>query len=244
MFCIMITGKDKCREHMAKQSVVNFLEQDYQDKTLVILNHSADYVVKTQQDHLENVYEFYIDKDSDKDPLTLGDMRNIGLAMVPPNAVWTTWDDDDYRKPTYLSTMMRAMQSANADVLCFTKRLEYNTNTGLVWGMSLDTGFPLVFAKQDMRILYEKLDKMEDTNLISRAKELGLKVKIYKNDPHLYVRMVHTNNTSLYVNPAKSSIQSGSKSSPYREYNIDDVTRNCVNTFMSTYFKKGIECHG
>ena len=65
-----------------------------------------------------------------------GNLRNIGLAMVPPDAIWTTWDDDDYRAPIYLSVMQKEMAKHDAHVLTFTERIEFNANTGYVWQMT------------------------------------------------------------------------------------------------------------
>ena len=250
IYCIMVTGKDDCRENFAKQSVDNFNSQDYPRKQLIILNHSPNYkVIHAIHD---NINEFVIDKEANK--MTLGDLRNIGLAMVPPDAIWTTWDDDDCRAPNYLSVMQNEMAKHDAHVLTFTERIEFNANTGYVWQMIRKSGFAILFAKQDMRILYESLDTMEDTKMLDTARALGKKVHIYNNnDPNMYIRTVHGNNTSLYANKYKNSIaeiethQKENTDSQgiqdYIERDIDPEHANNVRGFMSTYYKKGIECY-
>ena len=243
MFCIMTTGKDPCRQSMAQQSLFNFLQQDYKgEKTLVILNQSTTSVINASTaESNSHIFEYFIDKEANN--LTLGDVRNIGLAMVAPNSIWTTWDDDDYRATNYLTTMTRRM--SNADVLVFTDRLEYNANNGHVWQIRLKTGFPVVFAKQDMRILYKQKDTMEDTQLITDFLALGKSVRIYDNhsDPQLYVRMIHSNNTSNYVNRFKTGATKQHEHNTYQEYPIDAKLEQSVSSFMSTYFKTGIQCH-
>lgn len=250
IYCIMVTGKDDCRENFAKQSVDNFNSQDYPRKKLIILNHSPNYkVINAIHD---NIHEFVIDKEANK--MTLGDLRNIGLAMVPPDAIWTTWDDDDFRAPNYLSVMQNEMAKHDAHVLTFTERIEFNANTGYVWQMIRKSGFAILFAKQDMRILYESLDTMEDTKMLDTARALGKRVYIYSNnDPNMYIRTVHGNNTSLYAGKYKNKIaeiethQKENTDSQgiqdYIERDIDPEHANNVRGFMSSYYKKGIECY-
>lgn len=251
----MVTGKDACREHFARQSIANFNQQDYANKRLIIINH-ASYVLldnanKSNSNTSTNksnsninsntIVEFHVDKDANS--LTLGDLRNIARAMVPLDAVWTTWDDDDYHAPNYISTMMKEL--GRADVLVWTRRLEFNANTGMVWKMELTTGFaPLMFARQDMRMLYNRKDAMEDVHLLDVAKDLGKRIVVFQNEPKLYIRTVHENNTSLYVDKYKTFIApEPKKKGQYIESNIDANDANIHRTFMSSYFKDGIECY-
>ncbi len=238
--CLMVTGKDPCRILFARKAVHNFREQDYGPKRLVIVNHGAENVLPAPApavaDGQGDVVEFRVEKT--QNALTLGDLRNIARALVPPGAIWTTWDDDDYRAPRYLTTMIREMGSA--DVLAWTRRTEFNANTGLVWGMELSTGFnALIFARQDMRLLYSRQDTMEDTHLIEAARRLGKRVIVYRNDPAIYVRTVHANNTSLYVDKYKTAVPLGKKNT-YSEFALDAPS---TRTFMSSYFKQGLECY-
>lgn len=243
--CIMITGKNACREHFAKRAIDNFYEQDYPNKRLVIINHSPDYRV-LQSDKSDMIYEFHVPKTP---PTTLGDLRNIALAMVPPDAIWTTWDDDDYRAPDYLSIMLNALNKTNADVLAFKHRTEYNINNGFVWNIHLETGFPLLFAKQDMRVLYKRQDTMEDTDMLSNYRKLGKKITIHDNDPRLYIRLVHGSNTSLYVDRNKEHVASttsapstASPSFPYSENTVSESESERVQNLVNNFYSEGIAC--
>jgi hypothetical protein len=235
---LMITGKNACREHFAKRAIDNFYEQDYPNKQLIIINHSPDYRV-LQNNESDMVHEFYVEK---TEHIKLGDLRNIALAMVPPDAVWTTWDDDDYRAPNYISVMMKAMRSANADVFAFKHRTEYNINNGYVWNSHLLTGFPLLFAKQDMRVLYKRIDTMEDMEMISGYRSLGKKVELYENDPRLYIRLVHGSNTSLYVDPDKRSIGPATANATFYESPVADLEIERVQNLVDNFYSAGIEC--
>jgi hypothetical protein len=131
------------------------------------------------------------------------------------------------------------------DVLVFTDRLEYNANNGHVCQIKLATGFPLVFAKQDMRVLYQQKDTMEDTRLVSDFKALSKSIRIYDNhdDPQLYIRMIHSNNTSNFVDKYKDGAKQQDQKSNYQEYSVNKQLEQSVASFMLTYFKTGIECH-
>lgn len=216
VYCIMITGKDTDRIRLARKSVQNFIEQDYKFKKLVIINHHSESVVSNPEGA---VYEFKVPKAGN----TLGDLRNIALQLVPIDAIWTVWDDDDYRSPDYLSVLYSQMKRTNADVVLFTNRYEYNSNTKFVWEMQLTTGFVTVFAKQDMRIRYLQKDSMEDTQLIDDFRKLEKKIYIYENDPMMYIRLVHSNNTSKYVNKEKTSINRH-VGTTYNEKDVADPT--------------------
>ena len=208
--CIMITGKDDSRIQYARASVQNFLLQTYPNKQLIIVNHHPHLKVLTSNNGITGIpripqlYEFHVEKSSD---MTLGDLRNIALQMVPYDACWTTWDDDDYRAPPYLETLARFKTSGN--IACITSRLEYNTNNGASWvGKKVD-GFVLFLAPSDRRIKYTPRDSMEDIDILGEFKKFGYTVLPIDNDPQLYIRLVHTNNTSTYVNPSRDYLVRG-----------------------------------
>ena len=236
IYCIMVTGKSKCRTDLAQKSLDNFFEQSYQNKKLIVINHGKDKIIK---DPIPNVFEHQIEKNE-----TLGDIRNISLNLVPINACWITWDDDDYRSPQYLSYLFSIMKSSNCDVVAITERYEYNYNTGLVWKMTFKNGFVHILAKQDLRIRYESKDSMEDINLINDFRKLGKKVHVVeRNDPSLYIRVVHTDNTSEYVNKNKTNVRDiDPRTSMYPENKVDEQKAKEIRDFMYDYYKTGLQC--
>jgi hypothetical protein len=237
IYCIMITGKNDQRLCFAKHAIKNFEEQDYNQKVLIIINHfNKQTPVAT---HQKNIFEFFVTKENN----TLGDLRNIALQLVPIDGLWTIWDDDDYRVPNYLSMMANEMRKASADVVVFTKRIECNLNTNFVWELQLNYGFIFVLAKQDLRIRYLPKDSMEDVSLISDFRKLGKYVHIWYNNPStMYIRNVHNNNTSLYVQKNKEKVISFNstlqKNNVYSENNVSESTKNHVLNIMKTRFSE------
>ena len=212
IYCLMVTGKDDSRIEWAKHSVANFLAQDYPEKRLVIVNHHPHLTI-IDDDHKKpkedlGVYEFKVKK---TETMTLGDLRNISLDLVAHDALWTTWDDDDWRSPKYLSWLQDTLQkTAGASSVTFTTRIEYNITNGFIWKMMRKSGYPLVLAPFDRRVRYQKKDTMEDTSLLDDIRNTGQIVHIIENnDPKMYIRVVHDGNTSRFVNKNKQDIIRG-----------------------------------
>ncbi|KAG1675477.1 hypothetical protein FOA52_001776 [Chlamydomonas sp. UWO 241] len=213
---------------MARLAVLNFKEQTYANKRLIIVNHGAHAVMGGDSDS-SGILERRVVKGAGT---TLGALRNAALDLVPVGELWTPWDDDDLRSSDFLAKLQRAM--GDADLVAFVRRIEYNCNTGMVWQMTLRSGFVFVLARRDEGFRYKDVDTMEDTELLAHyagaARAAGAAgaagsfgtfgTRILDNDDAtMYVRLVHgTSNTSLYVDPNKRSVlgsgSSGSGSRP------------------------------
>ncbi len=233
VYCIMVTGKDSCRVPYARLSVKNFSSQTYRNKYLVIVNHGKEVVLEHTTPFCKEVM---VEKEANN--LSLGDLRNIAMEMVPYDAAWFPWDDDDYRHPTLIQSLADEMVRSNADMVSLTTRLEYNTNTQFAWRMTIRDGMVIVLAKRDPRFQYIRKDTMEDINLIQRYKELGNNVVTVQNNPRLYLRLVHGNNTSLYINPNKANVLRGKNpDSRYLEELCTDTEKNAIDNIMLQYYK-------
>jgi len=230
VYCLMVTGYNEKRRAFAKLSIQNFNEQTYKNKHLIILNQSKDKLIKNQK---ENILEMYIDNTNK----TLGEIRNISLQFVPPNAIWTTWDDDDWRHPTYIQHMTNEIRKQNADFLMFTNRLEYNLNNRFAFKMSLKTGFMTFFSKHNSNIRYEHISTSEDEQVKQYAiKEL--KTYIYDNDARLYIRLIHTDNTSVFVQSNKNKVKNTKNNKMYFENQLNKKEKSFVDNIISKYYKQ------
>jgi hypothetical protein len=236
IYCIMITGKDKSRWDFANISVDNFKRQTYPNKRLIIINEG-----KSLMQIGDNILEIKLD-DREKKGMTLGDMRNIAFEFMPDNAVWTLWDDDDWRSDDYLDYLYNNLQ--DKDYVLFTKRLEHNLNTGFTWTMELKSGFVILFGRKQVsdKCKYESKDVNEDVLLKNYIKD-NLKFKLIEdNNPNIYIRMVHKNNTSILVNQNKSCVKDTSQNKVYYEYDAseDDIryVKNIVDEkYNMVYYK-------
>lgn len=235
---IMITGKSKCRYLLALKSIENFQEQSYTNKHLIIINH-GDKKLNINDD--DNITEILVDKKAS----SLGSLRNAALSLVPTNAYWTLWDDDDYRQPYYIEYLLNQLLLSNSDTILFCNRYDYNWNSNFVFKATLKTGFVTLLSrmKENQNVWYLDRDTMEDLNLIRDLRRHGHKINIlYDNDPKLYIRLVHRDNTSLYVRKEKNDIIPQRDNSVYYEERVSDEISKDISNFISDYYRKGLSC--
>ena len=226
----MITGHIKDRRKFALKSVENFLTQSYKNKHLIILNQDINTSL------LKNDYSNILEVKIDNTNKTLGELRNISLQLVPPNAIWTVWDDDDYRDPHYISTMVNQMYKTNSDFLMFQNRIEYNLNNDFTFKLTLKSGLMTFFAKYNPYLQYENVSTSEDKKMKSYALN-NLKVYIFNNNPLLYVRAIHKNNTSVYVMHDKNNLKNTKNNKVYFENNLTKYEKELVNNIIYKYYK-------
>jgi hypothetical protein len=198
IYCLMVTGKDNIRYQFAKKSIMNFLIQTYKNKHLIIINHGDKQLVSMNNNLVTELMVHKANK-------TLGDLRNISLNHVPEKAIFTTWDDDDWRSSDYLQKLYNVLISNNAEMVMIRNRLEYNLNNNSVWKASLNSGFLTFFMFKDNRLRYSSQNTLEDQIIKTDAYKIGKRVIVYDNDPTIYVRYIHKNNTSPYVKKSKAN---------------------------------------
>lgn len=218
VYCVMITGKDAERTRLARNATKNFLQQTYKKKHLVIINHGEELVLDRDLRKKKNIREVTIFKGPNT---TLGDMRNIAFKYIPEGAVFCVWDDDDWRRKDYLSTLMNTMNRHRANAVTIKNRIEFNKNTGAVWTSTLEDGFYWYFMVKDPRFLYASLDTGEDgvirKNLIKMREKNPKFYYVLDNDPALYLRFIHDNNTSRYVLSNQAKPRNFVRTSQYQE---------------------------
>lgn len=223
IYCVMVTGKDD-RWNFAQISIKNFKQQDYQKKKLIIINEGKKLNVNDP-----DILEISITNRKQK-KMTLGDMRNLAFEFIPEGALWTLWDDDDWRSNNYLTYLYNRL--GNNDYLFFTKRIEHNLNTNFTWIMELKSGFVIMFGRKNWELKYDSTEYNEDIPLKQDVKA-KTKYIIIDNDPKIYVRMVHKTNTSVIANKGKDSLRDTKKNKSYFEYkatqDIVDYVKNVTS---------------
>jgi hypothetical protein len=225
----MITGKGGVREELAKIAILNFRRQNYKKKRLIIINEGETLNQKAENDVLEIII-----KDRKEKQLTLGELRNMAFEFIPEESIWTTWDDDDWRSDGYLS-FLKSKLGFN-DYVFFTRRVEYNMQNGFTWIMELKSGFVIMFGRKKWDCLYAEKDYNEDIPLKNHIMS-NLNYKIIENEPYIYIRTVHGNNTSVMIKPNKSSIANTIGNKVYFEHAADDNVTDYVNSIISKYFR-------
>lgn len=230
IYCIMTTGKDHDRYKFVDIAIENFNQQTYQPRFLIIINHGD---ISLQSKETENIKELRFFKGQ----LTLGDMRNYSLDLIPYNALWTIWDDDDWRHPKYLKLLYKAMTDHRVDVVFFKNRLEYNLNNGFIYRSKFKRGMPFILAKRCEVIRYLARDSLEDIRLFNDFELFSKRIHIIDNNPRWYIRLLHGKNTSLYVHNDKDSVLVYSPESAYHEYDATEKEEIYVRKIIETYYR-------
>jgi hypothetical protein len=202
----MVTGKDITRHKFAAMSIDNFWLQTYANKYLIIINESNQTCVKSKN---YRIIEIFVPKST-----PLGVMRNIALDIVPPNAIWTTWDDDDWRSHDYIQILSDALHfNDNKKYLMYCNRLEHNLITNFTWRCHIRSGTYIFFCYKDPELTYDEVENKEDIIIKNLMYSRSERLTILSNNTHaIYIRFVHGTNTSQFVNNAKNEIKE-SKSS-------------------------------
>lgn len=225
IYAILITSNDSIRNQFIPLAIKNFLMQNYPYKHLLIINHGKENIMKTN--HPE-ITELIVDKTH----LTLGDLRNMALEFIPINSYWLTYDDDDVRDCNYFRYLMKKIK--HYDAIFLKNRFDYNLNNHFVYKCSFTRGMPLIFCKKIIGLKYLEKDTLEDIELQNDILKLGKIYKVIDNDPILYIRTLHRNNTSSYVDKNKIDIVKYNNVGPYKEYYVSEKERKKVISFYKS----------
>ena len=228
IFCLMMTGKDDTRAKYAKSAIINFHKQTYSNKFLIIVNEGSQNIIDKKNNR---VLELKVQG------LSLGKMRNIALDLVPPNAIWTTWDDDDWRSDDYLRTLYdELMRHPTKKYLMFCNRVDHNMNTNFSYRVQLMSGTYIFFAFKDPLIQYDDVSTKEDAVVKQYLIRNGNRTHVFfNNDPLLYIRFIHKSNTSTYINTRKRSITNYKATSLYHEYPVTEHQKEYIDR-VKQYF--------
>ncbi len=228
IYCILMTGKNEERYKFVDIALENFLQQTYKNKFMIIVNHGT----RMLNLPYENIYEVMFNKQY----LTLGDMRNYAIDLIPLNSLWTIWDDDDWRHSKYLDILYKKLIENNSDVVFIKNRLDFNMNNGFVYRCKFDHGMPFFLAKKTEVVRYLPKDSLEDIRLHNDFELNNKKITLIDNDPRLYIRTLHITNTSLYVDNSKSEIVHYSNESKYHEYDAIEREKEYSTKVIDKYF--------
>ncbi|EDQ88146.1 uncharacterized protein MONBRDRAFT_9465 [Monosiga brevicollis MX1] len=136
MFALMVTGKDKAHEYLARKSMASFAAQTMRHKVMVVINDSPDYsLVGPPSDWLAatlpNMPESEVSAACvveirvEPRKFTLGELRNIGINAVPVQGTWVQWDDDDWHERQYMRLKYDYMVDKHADAITLRTQVRF-----------------------------------------------------------------------------------------------------------------------
>jgi hypothetical protein len=226
----MITGKDEKRVTFARLiGLKNFNEQTYKNKRLIIINHGKIPIMLKPQD---DVYEVMIDKGD----MTLGDLRNYALDLVPINEILSIFDDDDWRKPDYIEFMVSKLLETKSIAVFMKNRMEYNLANGFTFTSRFRDGNTHIMCIKLDRLRYTSLDTLEDVLLKQDLYSFKKKYIAIDNDPTMYIRIIHQNNTSPYAKDNRTATIKYPVGGNYQEYDAKEEEKKYVAGIIKQYY--------
>lgn len=226
----MITGKDSKRVAYARLiGIKNFYTQTYKNKKMIIINHGNIPILEKPN---TDIYELHVDKGE----MTLGDLRNIALELIPLNGISLCWDDDDWRRPDYIETMLNKMLNTKSIAVFMKNRIEYNMANGFTFTSSFDRGNTHIMSIKLDRLRYTSKDTLEDVDLQTDIKTFKKKYTVIDNDPDMYIRIIHQNNTSPYAQDSRDAIVNYSPDSYYKEHEATEKHKTYAAKIIKEHY--------
>lgn len=231
IYCIMVTN----RPEFIDIAISNFKIQTYSNKKLILVNNSDRRFLNNKTD--KDIFEYVVEKKG----FTLGKLRNIALtAFVPIGGLWTTYDDDDWRAKNYLEELYKNMKNSGLDIIFLRNRLECNLNTGFIFRSEFKNGRQFFLARHVKDFAYDDLDSLEDMTIKAQYEKAEKKIGIFHNDAKLYIRIMHTSNTSVFVDKNKKSIVRYSDKNEYHEFEANNDEIDYVRSVMKARYSRFI----
>lgn len=191
------------RHALARMAVQSFLDQQYADKQLLIVN-SGPAIYKSGSEP-PAVTETLV---PDMDSAPLGYVRNWSLQTITartPDRWIMQWDDDDWSHPermTYQVDALMASRNTSQAVILFSQvRIDLTQQVALVynWPSSRPAGIPGTVLLPPRRVKHyaydQTLRKHEDSLMLLGSFPESTLVLRNTATPHLYLRLFHGENT-------------------------------------------------
>jgi len=188
--CIMPTRN---RRFFIKQSIKYFLNQDYENKELIIIDDGDD-PVSDIIPCLPNIFYYRYN-----DRLTIGEKRNIGCEKANGDLI-AHWDDDDWFSNQRLSIQIKYLLGSQSDICGFSDLYYYSPSHGFTWLYTYrghDTwiaGGTFLYKRELWKKHYfASINQAEDSVFLNNIQKY--KIFAIKNK-NLYVGVMHTENSS------------------------------------------------
>lgn len=182
------------RMHLAQRAVKCFLDQDYPNKELIVVDDGTqDYAPIFKGIPAADLTYIKIPNHPKNN---LGKLRNLALDSAKGDFL-AQWDDDDWYHPHRISTQSKALADG-ADACCLSATLMHIDDPDffhLPYSGALPNGVPgSIMHRNDPEIRYPEFPKAEDTVFL-KAWMNRKYVKLPENLSHLFIRCFHGSNT-------------------------------------------------
>jgi glycosyltransferase involved in cell wall biosynthesis len=202
---IMITGKSPARIPFAITAAKCLWMQTQTNTELIIVNHGQPIlplIAEALADQFRSPGRFVNEFMVDRADLTLGDLRNFGLAAADGDYI-IQWDDDDWSHPRRIYEQLDVAIAHDCPVTLQNQlRYDFQTGNGYIAGPGLTgqkLGLPntVLFPRTNKR--YPAISMDEDGCFL---RELGY-IHAIQNPPEWHIRFSHGDNVCSKKNIMK-----------------------------------------
>lgn len=191
--CICIS---ESRPQQLLQVIVNFEQQSYPNKELVVSYPSHDLDTKKLMDRILEISHLKIVILCRESNASLGKIRNQAVAAAHGSYI-CTWDDDDWYHPERLKHQMALLQDSKTNYQACVLReiILYDRNQKTAFLSAAHNWSGTLLCKKDLVIKYPYQDtnRLEDNSLIEHLVTKKLLLAI-KGSYYLYVYIYHGRN--------------------------------------------------
>ncbi len=194
--CVMVTGKTTDRYPMARRSLQAFLEQRLPPDLhveLMIINDNEVPLLDPVKDKYPNVREIQITKPG----YSLGWLRNMA-KQLSRTTYMMQWDDDDFSTPHRIAWQAKFTNFDRAEATIFKREIHCHLHEGTAFvndgRQSRVQGFAGTMLFPNTAFKFPDVGKHEDTEFLLHYKAIR-RLRVLDNDPTLYIRFYHGNNT-------------------------------------------------
>ncbi len=192
---VLVTGKVAERFPLAQRAVLSWQRQaDVPNRELLVINDHPD-IAMYPDGPPAGVREIRV-----PDRKTLGELRNIGIDNATTDYL-IQWDDDDYSRGDRLCWQLQHTPEGRASIFRYEVHTDLHGKAFVNDGYSIRCrGFPgTMLWPRDVRLRGETVrfphqGKREDTEFVLTL-QVACGVAILNNDPTLYCRFYHGDNT-------------------------------------------------
>lgn len=191
---VLVTGKTENRFKLAQRAVTSWLRQTHagRHELLVVNDHPSVRLFGPHFHMPPHTRELIV-----PDRRSLGELRNIGIEHTFTDYL-VQWDDDDYSGASRLLWQQEHTPQGKASILRFELHCDLLTGDAFVNdGMSIPRcgGFPgTMMWPRAAGCRFPAIGKSEDMRFVE-ALQSTCGVEVLKNDPLLYSRFYHGDNT-------------------------------------------------
>ena len=178
--CVMVTGKPRGFINMPEIAVQCFLDQEYQDCHLLIINHGE------KNFSGRNIWDIKVKKTNE---LHVGALRNMAFDLAGGD-YFATWDDDDWHHPKRLAFQARFARPGK--MVLFKNRIHVDLTTSRQGFRTFPSGaLSTMLFPSDTKNRFPNWKKTSDAQFFY---SFASNTIVIDNPPEFYIRTAHGEN--------------------------------------------------